>query len=31
MRILLAFLAILLAPAAFAQKTEQAVFAGGCF
>lgn len=31
MRFLLALLALLLAPAAFAQKTEQAVFAGGCF
>ncbi len=36
MRILLALLALFLAPAAFAQKTEQpqtqqAVFAGGCF
>ena len=31
MRILIALIALLLAPAAFAQKTEQAVFAGGCF
>ena len=31
MRFLLAILALILAPAAFAQKTEQAVFAGGCF
>lgn len=35
MRILLALLALIVAPAAFAQKagdkTEQAVFAGGCF
>ena len=31
MRILLTLLALLLAPMAHAQKTEQAVFAGGCF
>ena len=31
MRILLTLFALLLAPMAHAQKTEQAVFAGGCF